>query len=51
MRWISRFNYLFLSTLGPYHEKHIFPALYIYKLVLPEPANSLNEENKRVLQY
>ena len=32
-----------------YHKKHIFSALYIYKLVLPEPANSLNEENKRVL--
>ena len=30
-------------------KKHIFSALYIYKLVLPEPANSQNEENKRVL--
>ena len=42
-----------LSSLGnlkvPYHKKHVFSALYIYKLVLPEPANPLNEENKRVL--
>ena len=28
----------------PCHEKHIFSGLYIYKLVLPEPANSQNEE-------
>ena len=33
----------------PYYEKHIFSGLYIYKLVLPEPANSLNEEKKRFL--
>ena len=33
----------------PYHKKHVFSALYIYKLVLPEPANSQKEENKRVL--
>ena len=31
----------------PYHKKHIFSGLYIYKLVLPEPANSQKEENKR----
>ena len=30
----------------PYHKKHVFSALCIYKLVLPEPANSPNEENK-----
>ena len=30
-------------------KKHIFSGLYIYKLVLPEPANSQNEENKRFL--
>ena len=30
----------------PYHKKHIFSGLSIYKLVLPEPANSQNEENK-----
>ena len=30
----------------PYHKKHIFSGLYIYKLVLPGPANSQNEENK-----
>ena len=30
----------------PYYEKHVFSGLYIYKLVLPEPANSQNEENK-----
>ena len=33
----------------PYYEKHVFSGLYIYKLVLPEPANSQNEENKRFL--
>ena len=33
----------------PYYEKHVFSSLYIYKLVLPEPANSQNEESKRVL--
>ena len=26
--------------------KHVFSGLFIYKLVLPEPANSQNEENK-----
>ena len=30
-------------------KKHVFSGLYIYKLVLPEPTNSQNEENKRVL--
>ena len=30
----------------PYYEKHVFSGLYIYKLVLPEPANSQNQENK-----
>ena len=30
----------------PYHKKHVFSALYIYKLVLPEPANSQKEENQ-----
>ena len=33
----------------PYYEKHIFFGLYTYKLVLPEPANSQNEESKQVL--
>ena len=33
----------------PYYEKHIFSGLYIHKLVLPEPANSQNEESKRFL--
>ena len=33
----------------PYHEKHVFSGLCIYKLVLPEPANSKNEESKRLL--
>ena len=33
----------------PYYEKQIFSGLYIYKLVLPEPVNSQNEENKRFL--
>ena len=33
----------------PYHKKHVFSALSLYKMVLPEPANSLNEENKWVL--
>ena len=30
-------------------KKHVFSGLYIYKLVLPEPANSLNEVNKVAL--
>ena len=30
----------------PYYEKHVFSGFYIHKLVLPEPANSQNEENK-----
>ena len=30
----------------PYHKKHVFSGLNIYKPVLPEPANSQNEENK-----
>ena len=33
----------------PYYEKHVFSGFYIYKLVLPESANSQNEESKRVL--
>ena len=33
----------------PYYEKHVFSGLYIYKLVLPEPANSQNEESRRFL--
>ena len=33
----------------PYHKIHVLSGLYIYKLVLPEPANSQNEENKRFL--
>ena len=32
-----------------FYEKHIFSGLYIYKLVLPESANSQNGENKRFL--
>ena len=32
-----------------YYENHIFSGPYIYKLVLPEPASSQNEESKRVL--
>ena len=39
--------WLFLKV--PYYEKHIFSGLYIYKLVLPEPANSQNEQNKQFL--
>ena len=38
---------LFLKV--PYYEKHVFSGLNIYKLVLPEPANSQNEENKQFL--
>ena len=30
-------------------KNKIFSGFYIYKLVLPEPANFQNEENKRVL--
>ena len=30
----------------PYHEKHVFSGVYIYKVVLPEPANSQIEENE-----
>ena len=33
----------------PYYEKHIFSGVYIFKLVLPEPTNSQNEESKQVL--
>ena len=44
MFWV---NIMILKV--PYYEKHIFSGLYIYKLVLPEPANSQNEENKWVL--
>ena len=35
----------------PYYDKHIFSGLYIYKLVLHEPANSQNEESKQVLHH
>ena len=30
----------------PYYEKTCSSGFYIYKLVLPEPANSLDEENE-----
>ena len=30
----------------PYHKNHVFSGLYVYKLVLPEPANSQKEENQ-----
>ena len=30
-------------------KKHVFSGLYIYKLVLPEPASSQNEERKQFL--
>ena len=30
----------------PYYEKQVFSGFYIYKLVLPEPTNSQNEEIK-----
>ena len=33
----------------PYHKNHVFSGVYIYKLVLPEPAIPSNEENKRDL--
>ena len=33
----------------PYYEKHVFSGFYIFQLVLPEPANCQNEENKQVL--
>ena len=39
----------FSNLKVPYYEKDIFFGLYKYKLFLPEPANSQNEENKRVL--
>ena len=39
----------FLILKIPYYEKHIFSGLYIYKVVLPEPSNSKNEESKRSL--
>ena len=46
-------KYLFLAILKVinlgYYEKHFFSGLYIYKPVLPEPANSQNEESKQVL--
>ena len=32
-----------------YYEKHVLSGLYTYKLVLPEPTNTQNEENKRFL--
>ena len=33
----------------PYNEKHVFSGVHIYKLVLPEPASSQNEESKGFL--
>ena len=33
----------------PYYEKHSFSGFYMYKPVLPDPANSQNEENKHFL--
>ena len=42
-------NYFSHNLKVPYYEKQVFSGLYIYKLVLPEPANSQNEENKRFL--
>ena len=30
----------------PYYKKQVFCGFYIYKLVLPEPANSQNKEKK-----
>ena len=32
-----------------YYQKHVFSGLYIYKLVLPEPTNSQDEESKQFL--
>ena len=29
-------------------KKHIFSVIYIYKLVLPKPTNSQNEESRTV---
>ena len=43
------FDQVDMSCFKGYHEKHVFSALYIYKLVLPEPINSQNEESKQVL--
>ena len=40
---------LLLILKVPYYEKHVFSGLYIYKLVLPKPAKSQSEENKRIL--
>ena len=37
------------SLKVPYYIKYVFSGLYIYKLVLPEPTNSQNEESKQVL--
>ena len=34
------------ELMVPYHKKHVFSGLYIYQLVLPEPANSQDGENK-----
>ena len=34
---------------GPILKKTCFSGLFIYKLVLPQPANSQNEENKQFL--
>ena len=33
----------------PYYEIQVFSGVHIYNLVLPEPANSQNEESKQVL--
>ena len=44
---LNAFN---IKLKGPISsKKQVFSGLYIYKLVLPEPANSPNEENKRFL--
>ena len=39
-------EYWFPSLKVPYYEKRVFFDLYIYKLVLPEPANSQNYQRK-----
>ena len=41
----------FISLKVLYYEKHIFYSLYIYKLVLPKPANSQNEESVQVQHH
>ena len=41
---ISILNRTWPKLKVPYYEKHVFPGLHIYKAILPEPANSQNEE-------